>query len=210
MEALMAHRNEELFEAVCRGDRGTVEELVRSAVERGDDVVALLDGSMIPAMRHMGEEFAQGEAFVPELVIAARAMHGGMEIIRPVLVQAGHEPLPRVAIGTVKGDLHDIGKNLVAMMLQSAGHAVDDLGIDCDVERFQQAVDGGARVVCCSALLTTSMPYMKTIADHFAGQEVKVVIGGAPVTQAHADDMGAHGFAPDASAAVEVVGRLCE
>ena len=207
----MVQRNEQLFEAVCRGDRETVEALVRQAVERGDDVVALLESSMIPAMRQIGEEFARGEAFVPELVIAARAMTGGMELMRPVLVEAGHEPLPRVAIGTVKGDLHDIGKNLVAMMLQSAGHAVDDLGIDCDVARLQQAVEQGARVVCLSALLTTSMPYFKTVVDHFAGEPgVKVVIGGAPVTRAHADEIGADGFAPDASAAVEVVGRLCE
>ena len=206
----MARKNEELFEAVCRGDRATVETLVGQAVERGDDVVALLEGSMVPAMRHIGEEFAAGEAFVPELVIAARAMTGGMEIMRPVLVQAGHEPLPRVAIGTVKGDLHDIGKNLVAMMLQSAGHPVDDLGVDCDVERFAEAVEGGARVVCCSALLTTSMPYFKTVAQRFAGDPaVKVVIGGAPVTAAHAEQIGADGFAPDASAAVKVVGQLC-
>ncbi len=206
----MAHRNDELFEAICCGDRAAVEALVGQAVERGDDVVALLEGSMVPAMRHIGEEFAAGEAFVPELVIAARAMTGGMDLMRPVLVQVGHEPLPRVAIGTVKGDLHDIGKNLVAMMLQSAGHPVDDLGIDCDVERFAEAVAGGARVVCCSALLTTSMPYFRTVARHFAGDPaVKVVIGGAPVTAAHAEEIGADGFAPDASAAVEVVGRLC-
>ena len=206
----MVLENEELFEAICRGDRDTVEALVGQAVERGDDVIALLNGSMVPAMRHIGEEFSRGEVFVPELVIAARAMTGGMEVMRPVLVQAGHRPLPRVAIGTVKGDLHDIGKNLVAMMLQSAGHAVDDLGIDCDVERFARAVDQGASVICLSALLTTSMPYMRTVARQFASDpKVKVVIGGAPVTQAHADEFGADGFARDASEAVVVVGGLC-
>lgn len=201
-------RNTELFDGIINGKANVVEQLVRAAIDRGDNVVDLLVESMIPAMREIGDRFARNEVYVPEMLISARAMNTGLKILEPLLAKQGHQPLGRVAIGTVKGDLHDIGKNLVAMMLKGAGFEVDDLGVNCDVDKFTKSVQAGSKAVCCSALLTTTMPYMKTIVAHFKQYpDVKVVIGGAPVTQAYADDIGAHGFAANASDAVKVVAR---
>ena len=200
--------NEELYAAIGKGDRKTVGTIVQAAVDTDADVVALMNESMIPAMGEIGDKFSRNEVYVPEMLIAARAMQTGLDIIEPALEKVGHQPIGRVAIGTVKGDLHDIGKNLVAMMLKGAGYAVDDLGVDCDVEKFKKATEDGAQVVCLSALLTTTMPYMKEIAEAFKdAPEVKVVIGGAPVTQAYADEIGADGFADNASDAVHAVAR---
>ncbi len=201
-------KNEELFEAICKGQRKLVEELVNKAVAAGASVVELLNDSMIPAMRNMGDKFSRNEVYVPEMLIAARAMAAGLKIIEPILVSAGHKPLAKVCIGTVKGDLHDIGKNLVAMMLKGAGYEVDDLGVDCDVAKFQAAVDRGAQAVLCSALLTTTMPYMKTVAEAFKSSTAKVVIGGAPVTQQYANEIGASGYGADANDAVKVIDQL--
>jgi 5-methyltetrahydrofolate--homocysteine methyltransferase len=159
-------------------------------------------------MREIGERFSRNEVYVPEMLIAARAMGAGLKIIEPILAKAGHKPLAKVCVGTVKGDLHDIGKNLVAMMLKGAGYEVEDLGVDCDAAKFQAAVDRGAQAVLCSALLTTTMPYMKTVAEALKGKNVKVVVGGAPVTQQYANDIGAHGYGEDANAAVKVVDAL--
>jgi len=140
------------------------------------------------------------------MLIAARAMQSGLDLLAPQLASSGHKSVAKICIGTVKGDLHDIGKNLVAMMLKGAGYEVIDLGVDCDVARFQQAVDEGATAVLCSALLTTTMPYMKSVVEHFRGRsDVKVVIGGAPVTQKYADEIGADGYGPDANQAVRVL-----
>ncbi len=200
-------KNQELFEAVGKGKRDKVKEIVQKVADADGDVVEILMESMIPAMRDLGDRFSRNEVYVPEMLIAARAMQAGMDIIEPLLEKAGHKPIAKVAIGTVKGDLHDIGKNLVAMMLKGAGYAVDDLGVDCDIDKFDQAVKNGAQAICLSALLTTTMPYMKDLADHFAGQDVKVVIGGAPVTQAYADEIGAHSFADNASDAVYAVAK---
>jgi 5-methyltetrahydrofolate--homocysteine methyltransferase len=199
-------RNNELFEAICAGKAKVVEQVVQAAVDRGDDVVELLTESMIPAMRDIGDRFSRNEVYVPEMLIAARAMNAGLKLIEPLLAKQGHQPLGRVCIGTVKGDLHDIGKNLVAMMLKGAGYQVDDLGVDCDVNKFEKAVDAGSQAVCCSALLTTTMPYMKTVVEHFKDKpDVKVIVGGAPVTSMYASQIGAHGFANNASEAVKVV-----
>ena len=199
-------KNEALFEAIGKGNRKLVTELVKQAVEEKQSVVGLLNDTMIPAMRAIGERFSRNEIYVPEMLIAARAMQAGLVIIEPLLAQSGHKARARVCIGTVKGDLHDIGKNLVAMMLKGAGFEVDDLGVDCPVEKYEQAVQRGAQVLCLSALLTTTMPYMKTVVDHFKGRsEVKIIIGGAPVTQQYADEIGAHGYGTDANNAVAVV-----
>lgn len=201
-------RNEELYAAICKGNRKVVQSIVQAEVDNDGDVVAMMNESMIPAMGEIGDKFSRNEVYVPEMLIAARAMQTGLDIIEPALAKAGHEPIGRVAIGTVKGDLHDIGKNLVAMMLKGAGYAVDDLGVDCDVEAFKKATEGGAQVVCLSALLTTTMPYMKTVAEEFKDVDgVKVIIGGAPVTQQFADEIGADGFADNASSAVHAVAR---
>ncbi len=196
---------EALFTAVSKGQRKTVEEIVQAELAKGTDPVSLLMESMIPAMRDMGDRFARNEVYVPEMLIAARAMQTGLNILEPLMANRGHKPVGRICIGTVKGDLHDIGKNLVAMMLKGAGFAVMDLGVDCDVTKFDQAVSEGAQAVLLSALLTTTMPYMKTVVQHFADKSVKVIVGGAPVTQQYADEIGAAGYADNAGEAVRVV-----
>lgn len=196
---------EALFTAVSKGQRKTVEEIVQAELAKGTDPVSLLMESMIPAMRDMGDRFARNEVYVPEMLIAARAMQTGLNILEPLMANRGHKPVGKICIGTVKGDLHDIGKNLVAMMLKGAGFAVMDLGVDCDVAKFDKAVSEGAQAVLLSALLTTTMPYMKTVVQHFADQSVKVIVGGAPVTQQYADEIGAAGYADNAGEAVRVV-----
>ncbi len=201
-------RNEIIYSGIIDGKRDVVQQEVNAAVARGENVVELLTESMIPAMREIGDRFARNEVYVPEMLISARAMQTGLKIIEPLLAKQGHEPLGKVCIGTVKGDLHDIGKNLVAMMLRGAGFEVMDLGVDCDVNKFEKAVDSGAQAVCCSALLTTTMPYMKAVVEHFSSRpDVRVVIGGAPVTQSYANEIGADGFAGNASEAVKIVSK---
>lgn len=197
-----------LFEAICEGDRERVRQIVQAAVDQGKDYARLLDNTMIPAIRDMGDRFSRGEAFVPEMLVAARAMQGGLDVIQPLLGGAGRKPRARVCIGTVKGDLHDIGKNLVAMMLRSAGFEVKDLGVDCGLDRFEAAVSEGYTVVCLSALVTTTMAYMRQVVEGFAGREdVAVIVGGAPLTQEYAAQIGAHGYGKDANEAIQVVER---
>ena len=201
--------NRQLFDSICSGDRSTVESIVQSSLEKGVSPTDLLNDSMIPAMREMGNRFSRHDAYVPDMLIAARAMQTGLDIVEPLLVQSGHQPLGTICIGTVKGDLHDIGKNLVAIMLKGAGFRVMDLGVNCGIEKFDEAVSNGAQAVLCSALLTTTMPYMKDVVDHFrANPGVKVLIGGAPVTRGYADEIGADGFGRDANEAVAVVEQV--
>mgnify|MGYP005843877691 CR=1 FL=1 len=201
-----------LFEAICEGDRETVVALVTKARDAGADLGTLLNDVMIPAMTQVGEEFSRGEIFVPEMLVAARAMQGGIDVIEPVFAAAGRAPAGRLCIGTVKGDVHDIGKNLVTMMLKGAGYEVEDLGVDVRIDEFERAVvERGHRVICLSALLTTTKPQMKTVVDHFrARNDVRIVIGGAVVTQDYADQIGAHGFAEDAPGAVKAVRQCLE
>jgi 5-methyltetrahydrofolate--homocysteine methyltransferase len=198
-------KNQELYDAICDGNRPGVVAIVEAVVADGDDCVETLMDSMIPAMRHVGDCFARNEVYVPEMLIAARAMQAGLDILAPVLAKSGHEPIGKVAVGTVKGDLHDIGKNMVAMMLRGAGFEVVDLGVDCDLDQWQDAADNGAQALCCSALLTTTMPFMKTVVEHFRSSDVKVIIGGAPITEAFAEKIGADGFSEDANGAVAAV-----
>ena len=197
-------RNEELFNAIMKGKRKDVAALVQAEIAVGANVGSILMESMIPAMREIGARFTRNEVYVPEMLIAARAMQAGLDIINPLLSKSGHEPLGKVAIGTVKGDLHDIGKNLVAMMVKGAGYDVMDLGVDCDVAKYDEAVNNGAQVIMLSALLTTTMPYMKEVVSHFKAKnsKVKILIGGAPVTQEYADEIGADGYSSDANQAV--------
>jgi 5-methyltetrahydrofolate--homocysteine methyltransferase len=163
-------------------------------------------------MREVGCQFEIGEYFVPEMLMAARAMKAGLQIIRPLLIDSGVKPAGKVAIGTVKGDLHDIGKNLVAMMLEGAGFAIIDLGTDVDPEKFVDAAHEGINIICLSALLTTTMQNMETTIRAFeaAGirDHVKILVGGAPVTQEFANRIGADGYAPDASQAATVAKSL--
>jgi 5-methyltetrahydrofolate--homocysteine methyltransferase len=195
-----------LFNAICKGDRNTVVEIVQATVDAGEDVGLLLNETMIPAMAEVGERFSRNEIFVPEMLVAARAMQGGIDIIEPILAGAGHKPVAKVSIGSVKGDLHDIGKNLVVMMLKGAGFEVEDLGVDIDVDEFESAVDRGAQILCLSALLTTTKDEMRTVIEHFKGRDdVKIVIGGAVITQDYADEIGADAFGMDASDAVRAV-----
>lgn len=194
--------------AIIKGKRDDVKAIVNAALEAKEDINALLDKGMIPAMREIGERFSRNEAYVPELLIAARAMQAGLAIIEPELAKSGRKSLGKIAIGTVKGDLHDIGKNLVAIMLKGAGYDVVDLGVNCDVAKFDEGVAKGATVVACSSLLTTTMPYMREIIEHFRGRDIKVIVGGAPITQAFADEIGADGFSEDASGVVKLADAL--
>lgn len=202
-----------LRDAIIDGNAKAAKSLTEQALQAGTDPQSIVAGHLIPAMDEVGRRFECNEYFVPELLISARAMKGAMELIRPLLVQTGARPVATVAIGTVKGDLHDIGKNLVASMLEGGGFQVLDLGVDVAPEKFIGAVnEKGAQIICLSALLTTTMPAMKdTIAAlNAAGVRgrVKVMIGGAPVTQRYADEIGADGYSDNASAAVQCARRL--
>jgi 5-methyltetrahydrofolate--homocysteine methyltransferase len=204
-----------IFEGVLEGNRNAVSEGVQQAIDDGVAVEDILNQGLITAMTEVGRRFEEGEYFVPEMLIAARAMGAGMEIIKPLLVGAGVEPIGKVAIGTVKGDLHDIGKNLIGMMMEGAGFEIIDLGVDVTPEQFVEAAQNGADIVALSALLTTTMPNMeatiKAVKAAGLGDSVKVMVGGAPVTQAYADQIGADGYAADASSAArkatEILGK---
>ena len=203
-------RNETLYQAVYKGNQKGAEEAVLKALEDGENVGELLEESLIPAMKQIGEDFECGEAFVPEMLVAARTMSTALAHIKPLLGEAGIEPKGRICIGTVKGDLHDIGKNLVGMMLEGAGYEVEDLGVDCSPEQFEEAVKGGATFVMLSALLTTTMPVMKTIVEYLKPKypDVRVLIGGAPISQEYSDSIGADGYGATASQAVTLVNGL--
>jgi 5-methyltetrahydrofolate--homocysteine methyltransferase len=200
-----------LTAAIEAGDRTTAVRITQEAIDAGDDPRAIL-GAMTAAMEVVGHKFQCNEIYVPEMLISARAMKEAMAILEPVLVGAGIRPEHTAVIGTIKGDLHDIGKNLVGMMWKGANIAVVDLGTNVSAERFAEAArEHGASVVGISALLTTTMVGMReaVAAVRAAGLgNVKVVIGGAPVTQEYADQIGADGYAPDAATAVEVVKRV--
>jgi len=201
-----------LAEALIRGDRETVAKLTKEAVDEQVAPKQILDDGLVAGMNVVGAKFKANEFYVPEVLIAARAMHAGMDILKPLLAASDVEPTGVVAIGTVKGDLHDIGKNLVAMMLEGAGFEIRDLGVDVAAETFVEEVKGGAQIVALSALLTTTMPSMADVinAATEAGirGDVKVMIGGAPVTQNYADEIGADGYAPDAASAVDKAREL--
>jgi len=201
----------EVYEGVISGKQQVVADGVQAALDEGMAPATILYDALIPAMTEVGERFERNEFFVPEMLIAARAMQAGMVLIKPLLVDSGVEPVGTVALGTVKGDLHDIGKNLVSMMMEGAGFDVVDLGVDVDSEAFVKAAsDKGADVIALSALLTTTMPSMETTvkAVKEAGMSVKTIIGGAPVTQAFADQIGADGYSADAPGAVKLVKQL--
>jgi len=209
----MSYDYDELAEAVIAGDVDRAEKLTKRAVDAGADPVEIITDGLTKGMGVVGARFKAGDMFVPEVLISARAMSVGMELVKP-LILAGDVPSEgTVVIGTVKGDLHDIGKNLVAMMLESAGFNVINVGIDIEPEKFVQAVkDNDVDVVGMSALLTTTMLAMKTTIDQLkdAGLRdgVKVIVGGAPVSQDYADEIGADGFAPDGGAAIDLCKSL--
>ena len=203
-----------IYDGVLEGDMGTVEDNVKTALEAGNPPGEILQQGLISAMGEVGRLFEEGEYFVPEMLIAARAMKAGLAILKPHLVDSGVKAAGLVAIGTVKGDLHDIGKNLVAMMLEGAGFEINDLGTDVPPEKFVAAVEQGADIIGLSALLTTTMPSMeatvKALDSAGLRDKVKVMIGGAPVTSDYSNKIGADGFAPDASQAVSLAKSLMD
>jgi 5-methyltetrahydrofolate--homocysteine methyltransferase len=199
---------------VIAGQAQEVEQGVQGALDQGIEADVILNESLIPAMGEVGKRFEEGEFFVPEMLISARAMKAGLAILKPYLVDSGVESAGIVAIGTVQGDLHDIGKNLVAVMLEGAGFEVRDLGVDVPPETFVDAANEGAQVIGLSALLTTTMPKMEqtiqALREANVLNKVSVIIGGAPVTESYAQQIGADAFAPDASSATRVVRQLIE
>lgn len=204
---------EEISENLQQGKAPQVKELVQKAVDEGIGPKEILDGALIKGMGIVGERFKKNEVYVPEVLIAARAMNGAMEIIKPKLISAGVKSKAVALVATVKGDLHDIGKNLVCMMLEGAGYEVVDLGVNADPQKFVAAVEEhNADLIGLSALLTTTMGAMKTTIEALteAGvrDRVKVMVGGAPLTQSFADEIGADGYAPDAASAVELADGL--
>jgi len=206
----MATNLQQIAENLIKGKAPETKRLVEQALKEGVAPGKILDEGLIAGMNVVGEKFKNNEFYVPEVLIAARAMNQAMEVLEPSLKKAGVKAVGKVAIGTVKGDLHDIGKNLVAMMLKGAGFQVVDLGIDVTPEKFVQAAKDGCKIVALSALLTTTMPQMKNVIDALkdSGVKVPVMIGGAPVTQSYASEIGAAGYAPDAASAVDVAKTL--
>jgi 5-methyltetrahydrofolate--homocysteine methyltransferase len=203
----------EIYDAVLNGENKGIAAKVQSALDAGLEPAMVLNEGMVNAMAEVGRLFEAGEYYVPEMLIAARAMQTGLAVLKPKLVQSNFKSTGKVAIGTVKGDLHDIGKNLVSMMLEGAAFEIIDLGTDVSPEKFVEAVNKQApNLIAMSALLTTTMPNMKTTIEALkqAGlrDKVKIMIGGAPVTTKYAEDIGADGYAPDASKAVSLAKSL--
>lgn len=207
-------RDQGLAQGVINGDRKGVLQLLREELDTGRSPLAILNEGLIPGMNILGERFGRGEIFIPELMAAAKTMTAAMELLRPLLEATGVKLLGKVVIGTVKGDMHDIGKNLVAMMLRGAGFEVVDLGVNTSAEKFVQTLgETGARLMGMSALLTTTMNRMGGIIQEIRrasfGQEVRIVVGGAPLDEAYARKIGADGYAKDAALAVDRFKMLC-
>ncbi len=202
---------QDLQDALLKGEKASVETLVDNALSEGVPAERILNEGLIPGMETVGVLFRNSEIFIPEVLVAARAMNAGLTRLEPVLVRDKVQPKGVVVIGTAKGDLHDIGKNLVAMMLKGAGYRIVDLGIDVAPERYVEAARAeGAGIIACSALLTTTMAQMKNLVEavRAAGLGIPVIIGGAPVTKEFADRIGAQGYAADAAGAADEVAKL--
>ena len=205
----------EISEKLQAGKAKEVKALVAQAIEDGVAPKEILDGGLLDGMSVIGEKFKTNEVYVPEVLIAARAMKAGVELLKPYLVSADVKPAGKVCIGTVKGDLHDIGKNLVKMMMEGKGIEVVDLGVDVTPEQFVGACkEQGCTVICCSALLTTTMGVMKDVVDLCVAEgirdKVKVMIGGAPITDAYCKTIGADAYTSDAASASDVALQLCQ
>ena len=202
---------EQIKEQVITGNANDVKEYTDRAVADGLAVASILNEGLIAGMNVVGALFKNNEVYVPEVLMSARAMHMGLAVIKPLIARAGIKEKGVVAIGTVKGDMHDIGKNLVIMMLEGAGYKVIDLGVDVPIEKFLQVVEEQhPQVIGISALLTTTMPQMKGTVEKLkeCGDRIKIVVGGAPITAKFAQDIGADGYAADAASAVEKVSEL--
>lgn len=201
----------ELYNAVFKGDLGKAKASVQALIDAGEDPQSIIDSDMVPAMEAIGREFEQGRVFVPNLLLSARAMKGALELLKPLMVAEQTTSLGTVVIGTVKGDQHDIGKNLVASMLEGRGFKVINLGADVSKEKFVEAArENNADIVCLSALLTTTMNYMKDIVEavHSAGLPAKIMVGGAPLNAEYAALIGADGYSSNANEAVSLAKSL--
>lgn len=199
----------EISDFLQKGRAKNVKQLVQQALDEGTDPKQILNEGLLSGMMTIGEKFKKNEVFVPEVLVAARAMNAGLTILEPKLIEVGNEPVGKAVIGTVKGDLHDIGKNLVSMMLKGAGFEIYDIGVDVDSDAFiAKAEEVGADVICMSALLTTTMPNMKTVIDELKEKGVReqyiVMVGGAPVNEKFAEQIGADYYTPDAATCAEV------
>lgn len=204
---------DKIADEVLKGNSAPVEELVNKALSQDISAEKILNKGLVGGMSIVSEKFKNNEIFIPEVLVSARAMNSGMEILKPLLAEANVKSIGKVVIGTVKGDLHDIGKNIVAMMLQGAGFDVVDLGTGVSKEKFLEFVEKeSADILGMSTLLTTTMVYMKEVIEALKNanleQNVKVIIGGAPVTQSYAVQINADGYAPDAASAVDLTKKL--
>ena len=204
---------EDIREALKQGDRDGVTDLVKCAIDQGIEIKRILDEGLIAGMEVIGNKFKCNEIFIPEVLISAKAMHAGMAILKPYFLKCGIKPLGKVIIGTVKGDLHDIGKNIVSMMLKGACFEIEDFGIDVAPEKFVDAAKKeGRAIIAMSSLLTTSMNSMKETINALKKSglrdRVKVMVGGAPITQAFADSIGADCYAKDAASAVDMAKKI--
>jgi len=205
--------SERFYEKLSRGEIEEITKLVQEALSTGSGAETILEEGLIPAMDRIGSRFKSGEIYIPEVLLAARAMHAGMAALKPILSKSDRPRPVKVLMGTVKGDLHDIGKNLVIMMLEGGGFEVVDLGIDVPAQKFIEAIhEHQPRVIGMSALLTTTLKEMKnivqTIKEAGLRNQVKAIVGGAPVTEKFAKEIGADGYAPDAASAVDLVRSL--
>ena len=205
----------DISENLQRGKAKVVKELVQQAIDSGIPAQQILEEGLLSGMNVVGEKFKANEVFVPEVLVAARAMNMGAQLLKPLMADAGVEAAGKVCIGTVKGDLHDIGKNLVRMMMEGKGLEVIDIGVDVPTESFLDAArEHNAKLICCSALLTTTMGEMKNVVDAVKASEmngkVKIMIGGAPITQTFCEQIGADCYTPDAASAAEVALKFCE
>ncbi|MBE3089629.1 MAG: corrinoid protein [Actinobacteria bacterium] len=204
---------QELADSIIKGDNVKSKEIARKLVDEGVSAVEILNDGLMPGMDVVGKKFKANEFYIPEVLIAARAMHAAMDIIKPLLSESGADTKGKIIIGTVQGDLHDIGKNLVGMMLEGGGYTVIDLGADVPAEKFVEEIKkNGVKLIGLSALLTTTMIGMKTVIDILKADketvDVKVMVGGAPLNQEYADSIDADGYAPDASGAVDLANEL--
>lgn len=204
---------QDLADSIIKGDNVKSKDIARKLVDEGVAAVEILNDGLMPGMDVVGKKFKANVMYIPEVLIAARAMHAAMDIIKPLLKKSGAEMKGKVIIGTVQGDLHDIGKNLVGMMLEGGGYTVIDLGVDVPADKFAEEIKkNGAKLIGLSALLTTTMTGMKEVIDTLKADpetaDVKVMVGGAPLTQEYSDSIGAAGYAPDASSAVDLAGDL--
>ena len=207
-------RIQEIDQLIQQGRGKKACETIQAAMDEGISAADILREGMLPAMSAIGEKFKNNEVFVPEVLVAARAMNMGMALLKPYMADCGIEPAGTAVIGTVRGDMHDIGKNLVKMMIEGKGLRVVDLGVDVSPEKFLEAAEENhADIICCSALLTTTMGEIKNILAYLEARNVrgkyKVMIGGAPVSQSYCDAIGADYYTPDAASAADVAYRIC-